>query len=129
MWLCISDAAALDTGFQVVHWIEVALAASVVVAIAVGLAGKWHVARRLARAVVLACIVPIAVVSGLLIYGFDAIARADSSSNKTKIGQLISCAMNCGVSVLPILIVGGLVWVVATWRTRSIPSPSGPLGG
>ena len=93
------------------------VAASVVAAIV----KKWSAARELARLGVLTAValVPVGVV--LLLVSYNLVANADAASKATLLARGISTAMNCFAPIIPAVLAGIPVWVIATQRSRPKP--------
>ena len=101
----------------------VALLSAIVVGASVvaAIAKRWSVARELARLAVLTAValVPVGVV--LLAVSFNVVANADATGKATMLARGISTAMNCFAPIIPAVLGGIPVWIIASQRSRPKP--------
>jgi hypothetical protein len=82
------------------------------------LARKWELARALGRWAVFAALLPVPFAIALLVTTFGAVADAEASSKATLLAKSISGTMNAVAPGVPSLLVGVVVWVIASQRLQ-----------
>jgi hypothetical protein len=107
--------------YQVIS--AVALLAAIVVgaSLVAALAKQWVVARELARFAVLTSVALIPVGVIVLLVAFNVVADAAEKSSLLAGG--ISTAMNCFAVIVPAVLAGIPVWIVAGQRSQPKPEP------
>ena len=111
----------IDGTYQVISAVALLSAIVVGASVVAAIAKKWSVARELARFAVVTAValVPVGVV--LLVVSYNLVANADARSKATLLARGISTAMNCFAPIIPAVLAGIPVWVIASQRSRPKP--------
>ena len=108
----------LDTAVQLLSVMGAISALAALGSVVMALARKWELARALGRWAVIAALLSIPVALLVLSTAFGAVASADAASKATRLARGISGTMNAIAPGVPSLLVGSVVWGIASQRLQ-----------
>lgn len=108
----------LDTAVQLLSALGAISALAALGGVGVALARKWELARALGRWAVIAALLSLPVALLVLSSAFTVVAHADASSKATQLARGISGTMNAIAPAVPSLLVGVVVWAIASQRLQ-----------
>ena len=113
----------IDSAVQLLSVIGVISALAAFGSVVAALARKWELARALGRWAVIAALVVIPLALVLLVSMFGGVANAPAASKATLLAKGISGTMNAIAPGVPSVLVGAVVWAIASQRsTRRAPA-------